>query len=621
MRRITSSRDFTVSLSRTCRCYCKYRAFAPHRAHLYAPDEVDRAIRDTSRRGAKELLVLMGEQPEVNPRWPGVLRDYGHTDFMSYGTWACGRALKRGMLPHTKLWGAAARRPGTAAQSHGIARADARAGGAPAGPSMYTTNVAGVRRDGRTKTRCVQRTTMLSLRPHQRTTSVTQVYIRHLSPVWRHHASVPATAGEFLGPSPVRQPREVLMASNSHRRDSYGRLLNGETERLVVDLAPVVEPLMSRVEELMARQATVLRERMPSYGPRSNFVPDEALLPSAQRNVVRAVRTLRDGRPPSPEQMEEAWVARERTEQGLPAGEMLDAYRLAHRVIRDAFLDAAAEEHIDNSVVVRGACLLWETVDAGTSQLYAVRRELELALARVDEEQRISFLQNLLRGSIDVAALREMSAAYGLELDRQYLAVRGRPHGSTSPQALRRQLERSSRQHGLDAFLSIVDGEVLGIVPRKPSLDEVQATVGVSSPSHLTATDQSFRAASRMLDVATRFNAVGVFDLNDLRLRVAIAAEPELGKLLARRYVAPLHVAGDFGAQLETSVREYLVDGRQLARTARRLGIHSNTLRYRLHRFEEIVGVSLDDPQTLAELWWALENRVLEQAGHTDDGS
>jgi FO synthase len=66
MRRVTFSRNYTLSLSRTCRCYCKYCSFATHRAHLYSPDEVERMLDDADRRGAKELLVLTGEKPEVN---------------------------------------------------------------------------------------------------------------------------------------------------------------------------------------------------------------------------------------------------------------------------------------------------------------------------------------------------------------------------------------------------------------------------------------------------------------------------------------------------------------------------------------------------------------------------
>jgi FO synthase len=44
-RRVTFSRNLTLSLSRTCRCYCKYCAFATHKAHLYGPEEVERLLR------------------------------------------------------------------------------------------------------------------------------------------------------------------------------------------------------------------------------------------------------------------------------------------------------------------------------------------------------------------------------------------------------------------------------------------------------------------------------------------------------------------------------------------------------------------------------------------------
>ena len=55
------------------------------------------------RRNAKELLVLTGEAPEVNPEVAARLESYGHADFVSYVVWACERALERGMLPHTNL--------------------------------------------------------------------------------------------------------------------------------------------------------------------------------------------------------------------------------------------------------------------------------------------------------------------------------------------------------------------------------------------------------------------------------------------------------------------------------------------------------------------------------------
>ncbi len=102
-RRVTYSRNLTLSLSRTCRCYCKYCAFATHTAHLYAPDEVLAIVDGAARRGVKELLVLTGERPEVNAEVARRLEEYGHDDFTAYVVWACERALERGILPHTNL--------------------------------------------------------------------------------------------------------------------------------------------------------------------------------------------------------------------------------------------------------------------------------------------------------------------------------------------------------------------------------------------------------------------------------------------------------------------------------------------------------------------------------------
>jgi FO synthase len=103
VRRVTFSRNYTLSLSRTCQCYCKYCAFATHRAHIHSPEEVEELLDQAQRHSAKELLVLTGERPEVNAEVAARLAEWGHEDFTSYVVWACERALERGILPHTNL--------------------------------------------------------------------------------------------------------------------------------------------------------------------------------------------------------------------------------------------------------------------------------------------------------------------------------------------------------------------------------------------------------------------------------------------------------------------------------------------------------------------------------------
>src|SRR5215217_5100172 len=102
-RRVTFSRNLTLSLSRTCRCHCKYCAFATHQTHLHEPQEVERLIDRAARRQIKELLVLTGEAPDHHPGVRAKLVELGFADFTGYVVWACERALERGLLPHTNL--------------------------------------------------------------------------------------------------------------------------------------------------------------------------------------------------------------------------------------------------------------------------------------------------------------------------------------------------------------------------------------------------------------------------------------------------------------------------------------------------------------------------------------
>jgi FO synthase len=102
-RRVTFSRNLTLSLSRTCRCHCKYCAFATHQTHLHEPEEVERLIDRAARRKVKELLVLTGEAPDHHPGVKRRLEQLGFHDFVAYVVWACEAALERGLLPHTNL--------------------------------------------------------------------------------------------------------------------------------------------------------------------------------------------------------------------------------------------------------------------------------------------------------------------------------------------------------------------------------------------------------------------------------------------------------------------------------------------------------------------------------------
>ena len=107
-RRVSFSRNLTLSLSRTCVSHCKYCAFATHKAHLQEPDEVIALLDRAGARNIKELLILTGDDPADHPGVAAKLAELGFGDFVDYVVWCCARALPRGLLPHTNL-GALAR--------------------------------------------------------------------------------------------------------------------------------------------------------------------------------------------------------------------------------------------------------------------------------------------------------------------------------------------------------------------------------------------------------------------------------------------------------------------------------------------------------------------------------
>ncbi len=83
-RRVTFSRNVTLSLSRTCVSHCKDCAFATHRAHLHAPEEVERLLDGAARRNVKELLVLTGDEPGHHAGVRERLAALGFDDFVRY---------------------------------------------------------------------------------------------------------------------------------------------------------------------------------------------------------------------------------------------------------------------------------------------------------------------------------------------------------------------------------------------------------------------------------------------------------------------------------------------------------------------------------------------------------
>ena len=127
-RRVTFSRNVTLSLSRTCRLAIASTARSQtHQPHLHAPDEVEQMHR---RRGAPQRQGAAGADGRgagsLRGRAASVSPHSGIADFVAYVVWVCERALERGLLPHTNLGALAREDLGAAARGDGVAGPDAR---------------------------------------------------------------------------------------------------------------------------------------------------------------------------------------------------------------------------------------------------------------------------------------------------------------------------------------------------------------------------------------------------------------------------------------------------------------------------------------------------------------
>jgi hypothetical protein len=378
------------------------------------------------------------------------------------------------------------------------------------------------------------------------------------------------------------------------------------------EIKPVVNRLAACDDQVADTALGALRKVLPSY----KDVGDATLRQSALRNSASARKTLLARRLPSDAELAEAAVAAaERAEQGVFVQDVLTAYRLSIHQIREFLTEAATTAGCSPAVTLEMVQLLWALADAVSVRLATVHRDTEIEIARHGERQRAEFLRGLVFGSLATAEIRRLGPAYHLTPDLRYVALRGRPTPGTTTEQLVRAVAAASRAGGHHAFVDVLEGDVVGVAPRPPVLDDCPGTVGVGPPADLTGIEPSFATASRVLEVAERFGRSGVYRLEDISLLVAVAAEDELGELLVRRYLRPVEKLGARAAVVFETVAAFIEHGLSVKATAEALDVHQNTVRYRLGRFEELTGASLERPVTAFEVWWAMQRDWLSQQG------
>jgi PucR-like helix-turn-helix protein len=366
--------------------------------------------------------------------------------------------------------------------------------------------------------------------------------------------------------------------------------------RLVADLEGDLEALVAAIVER-------IRAEIPDF----RRLPADRLSGAVRGNVGRALASLSELRPPTPEELEgAAAVGRERAEQGLTVDAVLHAYRISVTGVWSRFGELARERGADVASVLAFSETLWLWADAVMEVVASAYREVELQRTREEQQQRDAFVYAALLGTSDPAELRRDSASHDVDPERPYTAFRARAIAGEGPPSRRVALALA----GDDGLVAALEHDLIGIAARPPgAIPGVCA--GIGRPVPLAELPGAFALATRALQTALAFGQEGVFSLSDLSIRPAILVDAALGDAFVERYLDPLAALGRLGAELETTLRAWFDHGMHIDDTARSLHVHPNTLRHRLRRFEETTDANLKRPADLIEMWWALERRRL----------
>lgn len=224
------------------------------------------------------------------------------------------------------------------------------------------------------------------------------------------------------------------------------------------------------------------------------------------------------------------------------------------------------------------------------------------------QSQHNAFVRKVLAGAAteDDGFIR--FGAFGLETGVPYRAFRSHPATGQELAALEAYLDLN-RADGVRLGLStVIDGDVCGFVANLPD-EPAPILIAVSPPVPVAELPNAFRRATRAFHVASRGRLSGIQSMESLGILVSVISDGDVAAILDETYLEPLRQMGSQGETLLLTLRSYVGNDFQLAATARDLGLHVNTVRYRLSRFEEKFGITLRDTKLTAELWWMLHMR------------
>jgi len=302
---------------------------------------------------------------------------------------------------------------------------------------------------------------------------------------------------------------------------------------------------------------------------------------------------------------------------------LLAAYRVGARVAWRRFVEAGREGGLAPEVLYDLGEAIFAYIDeisAESADGYAQEQSAAAGEAQRRRRRLVRVLGEDPPASEE--AIRTVAAAAGWELPRRVAALAVAPgEGASGDDALDAAAEALARRIGAGAVGAAVDTRstspagTAGLAcvfvpdpgaPRRHRQIEValagaRAALGPALPWPRAA------ASLRRATAALELPLAGLIVADDHLATLLLASDPALGAELAAARLAPLDELTDAQRErLVATLRAWLDRPGQVQAVAKALGVHPQTVRYRMGRLRELFGERLEDPEARFELGLAL---------------
>ena len=401
-------------------------------------------------------------------------------------------------------------------------------------------------------------------------------------------------------------------------------------------LRPVAAELASQAQQISVGVVNVIGAQLPELIVDAESF--EANRASTEASILGFADILEQGSDPASASLGAPTLAyaQEGARRGVPLTTLIRSYRLGHAASWGQIaklIDAHATDP-DYRLLASELCSAWlfAYVDAALCQAedyYSSERE---RWARSTAATRAETISTIVAGApIDTALA---SRRLGYELDRQHIAViawlQSHEEGLDTHPAMETAIQQVRQRVGgtraLVHPLGILSaaGWVSTHEPVPPArLDGLRldgpaggVRTAIGEPAHgIAGFRQSHYEATQARRVAelsgrppgtvTRYAGVALAAISTVDL--------EQARSFVQRELQGLTATDDATARLVGTLRTYLEERSSRSRAAKRLGIHENTVSYRVKQAEEILGRSVDERSLELRVALALVNIVRDR--------